>query len=407
MTLPEDPAATTRPRLASVFRHRNYRLFFSGQIFSLMGDWMQTIGQSWLVFRLTGSTLDLGMIAFLQQGQVLFFAAIGGTLADRFDRRKLILLAQIVFMVLAAILTVLTFTGAVEVWHVAVLAFLKGMFNAIEIPTRQAFTVEMVGRGDMQNAIALNAVMFNAARIVGPGVAGLVIAAFGEAWCFAANTLTYGCVITSLLLMRVPAAARAAERRHPFAELKEGFLYVRHHRVIRLGLIALAISSFAGGPYLTMMPVFASEVLGQGSREYGFLMTAVGAGALCGAVAMSFLSVARLAHAPVLAAMLFGAGLVALSFVDVFWLALCVIPPMAFMLMLQGSSTNAILQHAVADHMRGRVMAYYTMAFLGMIPLGSLFAGMLADEIGVPLTYRIGGAIVLAAGALGWVVRRR
>ncbi len=407
MTLPDTPEPAARPRLLHVFRHRNYRLFFTGQIFSLMGDWMQTIGQAWLVYRLTGSTLDLGLIAFLQQGQVLFFAAIGGTLADRFDRRKLILLAQIVFMVLAAILTVLTYTGAIEVWHVAVLAFAKGMFNAIEIPTRQSFTVEMVSRADLQNAIALNSIMFNAGRIVGPAVAGLVIAAFGEVWCFAANTVSYGAVIASLLLIRVAPAANRAARRHPWTELKEGFVYVRDHRVIRLALIALAVSSFAGGPYLTLMPVFASEVLGESSREYGFLMTAVGAGALLGAVAMSMLSVKRLAHAPVWAACLFGAGLIGLSFAASFEVALCVIPPMAFMLMLQGSATNAIIQHAVADHMRGRVMAYYTMAFLGMIPLGSLFAGFVADEIGVPLTYRIGGAIVLCAGALGWVVKRR
>lgn len=405
---PPDIPAAKRPPLTHVFRHRNYRLFFAGQLLSLMGSWMQTIGQAWLVYRLTGSPLALGLIGFLQMGPVFFLSAFGGTIADRIDRRRLIMFSQSCFLIQAASLAILSFTGHVELWHVAVLALFFGVVNSLDIPTRQSFTVELVGREDLQSAIALNSIMFNMARVVGPAVAGVTIAAVGEAWCFALNAFSYCAVLTSLFLMRTVPVARPEERKRPLQDLAEGFRYVIQHREVRTALLALALTSFAGGPYLTLMPVFAEQVLGTDSRGYGLLMTTVGAGALCGAFVMSRLGRDALKAAPSVAAITFGVALMALSFSRDFWLAAALIIPTSFSLMLQGSSTNIAVQMNIDDRMRGRVMAYYTMSFLGMMPFGSLAAGAVAHFVGVPLTLTIGGAIcaVGGAGAL-WLRRKR
>ncbi len=395
-----------RPPLRLIFRHRNYRLFFSGQLLSLMGSWMQIIGQAWLVYRLTGSPLALGLIGFLQQGPVFFFSALGGTIADRVDRRTLLIVTQSCFLLQAATLAILAFTGVVEIWHVAALALFFGVVNAIDVPTRQSFTVEMVGRDDLQSAVALNSIMFNMARVVGPSVAGVTIAAVGEAWCFALNAFSYVAVIASLILMQVKSVRRT-EASRPLQDLIEGFHYVTRHREIRAALLALAITSFAGGPYLTLMPVFAEDVLKSGSEGYGMLMTAVGAGALFGAFAMSRLSDGQLRRAPEVAAISFGLWMTALSLTTSFWFAMALILPTAFSLMLQGSATNIIIQNAVDDRMRGRVMAYYTMSFLGMMPFGSLAAGALAHYIGVPLTLTCGGIVCALAGTVTLRLRRR
>ncbi len=402
----QPPPSAERAPLSSIFRHRNYRLFFFGQLLSLMGSWMQIIGQAWLVYRLTGSPLALGFIGFLQQGPVFFLSALGGTIADRMDRRTLLLVTQTGFLIQAVALAVLTFTDLAEVWHVAALALFYGVLNAIDVPTRQSFTVEMVGRPDLQNAIALNSIMFNMARVVGPSVAGVTIAAVGEAWCFAINAASYVAVITSLILMQTRSVRREDVSR-PLQDLIEGFRYVSRHREIRAALLALAASSFAGGPYLTLMPVFAEQVLGADSAGYGLLMTAVGAGALLGAFAMSRLSGDRLRQAPELAAIAFGLWMVALSLMTNYWFALALVLPTAFCLMLQGSTTNIIVQNAVDDRMRGRVMAYYTMSFLGMMPFGSLAAGALAHYIGVALTLTCGGIVCALAGFFTLQIRRR
>lgn len=401
------PPPARRPPLTDVFRHRNYRLFFAGQLLSLMGSWMQTIGQAWLVYKLTGSPLALGLIGFLQQGPVFFFSVLGGTVADRVDRRRLIMLTQAAFLVQAATLAILSFTGLVELWHVACLALAFGLLNAVDVPTRQSFTVEMVGRADLQSAIALNSIMFNMARVVGPAVAGITIAMVGESWCFAINAFSYLAVLTSLFLMRVTPFVRPPEMQHPLKDIAEGFRYVMAHREIRTALLALAVSSFAGGPYLTMMPVFAREVLGADADGYGLLMTTVGAGALCGALAMGRLRPDLLAKAPSVAAIGFGIFLVAFSFARSFPLAMALILPTAFCLMLQGSATNISVQMAVDDRMRGRVMAYYTMSFLGMMPFGSLAAGAVAAQIGVPLTLTCGGIVCALGGIASLWLRRR
>lgn len=402
----DPPSPIRRPPLWHVMRHRNYRLFFSGQLLSLMGSWMQIIAQAWLVYRLTGSPLALGLIGFLQQGPVFFFSALGGTIADRVDRRTLLMITQAGMLVQAVTLAALTFAEVVEIWHVAALALSYGLLNALDVPTRQAFTVEMVGRDDLQGAIALNSIMFNMARVVGPSVAGVAIAAVGEAWCFAINAASYVAVLISLYLMQT-VTARRTEASKPLQDLIEGFRYVTRHREIRAALLALAVSSFAGGPYLTLMPVFVEQVLGSDSAGYGLLMTTVGAGALLGALAMSRLSGERLRKAPEVAAIGFGVWMMALSLATDFWVAMVLVLPTAFSLMLQGSATNIIIQTAVEDRMRGRVMAYYTMSFLGMMPFGSLAAGALAHYVGVPLTLTIGGAVCALAGAFAWRLRRR
>jgi len=374
-------------------------------LLSLMGSWMQIIAQAWLVYRLTESPLALGLIGFLQQGPVFFFSALGGTIADRVDRRTLLIVTQTAFLFQAVTLAVLTFTGTIEIWHVAALALLFGLLNAVDVPTRQSFTVEMVGREDLQSAIALSSIMFNMARVVGPSLAGIVIAAVGEAWCFAINAASYLAVLGSLTLMRT-VSVRRSEPSRPLQDLIEGFRYVTQHREIRAGLLALAITSFAGGPYLTLMPVFAQQVLGTNSAGYGLLMTAVGLGALIGAFAMSRLSGERLRRAPELAAISFGLWMSILSLTTNYWVAMALILPTAFSLMLQGSATNIIVQSAVDDRMRGRVMAYYTMSFLGMMPFGSLAAGALAHYIGVALTLTCGGIVCALAGITTLWLRR-
>lgn len=406
--MPESPVqAARRPPITSVLRHRNYRLFFAGQLLSQMGSWMAIIGQAWLVYRLTGSSLALGLIGFLQQGPVFFLSALGGTFADRVDRRRLLIVSQSLFLVQASTLALLTFTGVVQLWHVAALAFLFGLINSADIPTRQSFTVEMVGKEDLQSAVALNSILFNIARVVGPAVAGVTIAAVGEAWCFAINAVSFLAVLASLAFMRTTPFVRG-ERARPIQDLVEGFNYVRHHQEIRTALLALALTSFAGGPYLTLMPVFAEQVLGADSRGYGLLMTMVGAGALCGAFVMGRMRQGALKAAPSVAAVGFGLALVSLSMARDFTVAAMLILPAAFFLMLQGAATNILVQLMVEDRMRGRVMAYYTMAFLGMMPFGSLTAGAVAHYLHVPMTWMLGG-IVCALGGVSalWLRKTR
>lgn len=399
-----DSPTQARPSLLTVFRHRNYRLFFAGQLLSLMGTWMQTIAQAWLVYRLTGSPLALGFVTFAAQAPVFFFTAFGGTIADRVDKRRAILAAQSLLCMLAVALSVLTFTEHVTFAMVAGLAFFFGLVNAVEIPTRQSFIVDMVGKDDLQSAIALNSMMFNTARIVGPAAAGVIVAWVGEAWCFALNAVSYLAVIASLALMNVVSPVRVSRAR-ALQELREGFAYVSRHREIRAALLALAASSFAGGPYMSLLPVMIQEVLGEGAQSFGIIWSGVGLGALLGAFTMGRLKDGALARAPALAAIGFGLALILFSQSTVFWLSALLVVPTAYGLMLQGSATNIIVQRLVEDRMRGRVMAYYTMSFLGMLPFGSLAAGALAQQVGAPLTLALGGLTSAGVGLL--VLRRR
>jgi predicted MFS family arabinose efflux permease len=309
-------------------------------------------------------------------------------------------------MTFATVLALLTLTGVVHVWHIVTIAALAGIANSFDIPTRQSFTVEMVGRADLPRAITLNSIMFNSARLVGPALAGYVVVAVGEGWCFALNAASYLAVLTSLLMMRVtPQPAR--EPSHPLADLRDGFRYVSTHPEMRTMLVLLATASFFGASYLTLMPVFARDILGGTSRTLGLLMSGVGTGALVGAFVMSRVHAHHLRRVPVLSAVLFGTFLIAFSQSSSLMLSLFLLVPAGAGLMMQGISTNTIIQTVTSDTMRGRVMAYYVMSFMGMMPMGALAAGSLSHRIGVPETVALGGALCIVCAGIAFLASRR
>jgi len=403
---PEGQPAPSATSLIRVFRHRNYRLFFAGQLVSLMGTWMQSVAQGWLVYALTHSPLLLGLTSFAGQVPVFFTTAFGGMVSDRVDRRRMLVVTQSLSMIQAAILAALTLTGVVKVWEIVALALCMGLVNAFDIPTRQAFTVEMVGREDLRNAIALNSMMFNIARIVGPSAAGLLVAIAGEGVCFALNSVSYAAVLTGLILMHVTPRVRP-EPEHPLRELKTGFLYVVRTPNVRSTLLLVAACATFGAAYLALMPAFARDVLHQGAEGLGLLMASVGAGALVGAYTLARIHDRHLWLTPILSAGTFGLSLVGFSQSHWLPLSMLLLMPTAFSLMLLGGSTNTIVQTVSGDHMRGRVVSFYTMSFLGMMPWGALLMGWLASRIGVGDAVTIGGIVCIAAAGLTFFNRAR
>jgi MFS family permease len=391
--------------LLTVFRHRNYRLFFSGQLVSLMGTWMQSVAQAWLVYSLTHSPLLLGLTAFCSQVTVFFLAPFGGMVADRVDRRRLLLLTQSAAMVQAALLAGLTLAGVVQVWEIVVLAFGLGFINAFDVPTRQAMTFDMVGHEDLRPAIALNSMMFNLARVIGPSLAGGLIAIVGEGPCFALNAVSFGAVLVSLVLMRFkPREVR--EHEHPLHEIAEGYRYSFGHMQIRVSLMLVAVSSCFGAAYLTLMPAFASDILKGGAADYGVLMAAVGVGAFIGAYGLSLIKERWMTLAPVISGAAFGVGLMLFSQSPTRWFALVCLVPTAMSLMILGGTSNTIVQIAAGERFRGRVLSHYTQAFMGMMPWGALLLGALADHFGVREAVAWGGSVVLAAATIAWLLRR-
>jgi MFS family permease len=384
-----------------VFRHRNYRIFFFGQLTSLVGFWMQAIAQSWLVYRLTDSAFLLGLVGFASQVPMLVFTPFAGVVADRLPRVRILAFTQLAMMMCAAALSVLTLTGGVQVWHIIVIAAISGTANAFDVPTRQSFTVEMVGRQDLPQAIALNSIMFNAARLIGPAIAGVLVATVGEGWCIALNAASYLAVLGSLALMKVePQPLR--EPSHPLSDLKAGFQYVTTHPQTRQLLLLLALSSLFGTSYLTLMPVFARDVLHGSSDLLGYMMSAVGAGALAGAIVISRFPHRLLAFVPYFAAALFGGSLALFSQSENVWLSVVLLVPAGFGMMAMGIATNTLIQGTVDDAMRGRVMAYYVMSFIGMVPISALMAGWVSHQVGAPFTLLCGGLLcVVSAVALG------
>ncbi|HJZ72885.1 MAG TPA: MFS transporter [Vicinamibacterales bacterium] len=382
------------------FRHRNYRLFFGGQLISLTGTWMQSVAESWLVFRLTGSSALLGVSSFVSLAPVFLFATLGGTVADRTNRHRIIVITQTVSMILPLILSVLTFTNTVRVWHVFVLAGCLGVVNAFDIPARQAFLVEMVGREDLMNAIALNSSMVNGARVVGPAVAGLLVAAIGEAWCFLLNGLSYLAVIAGLLMMQVPPRPRTVARTSAWRDTLDGFRFVARTAPVRALLLLLGVMSFAGMPYSVLMPVFAESILHGGARGLGLLMGASGLGALGGALSLVRRQGVRgLGTWVAVAAASFGVALVAFSMSRLFWLSALLLIPVGASMMVEMASSNTLIQAMVPNQLRGRVMAVYSMMFMGMAPFGALFAGWIAERFGAPATVTFGGIVcIVAAG---------
>jgi MFS family permease len=402
-TTESSPSPPDRGVLRATLRalqHRNFQLFFSGQLISLIGTWMQSVAQSWLVYRLTGSSLLLGSVGFVSQIPVFLVAPVGGIVADRHNRQRVVIGTQTASMLLAFALAALTLTGVVQVWHIFVLASLLGVVNAFDIPGRQSFLVDMVGKEDLMNAIALNSSMFNGARIIGPSIAGLLVARIGEGWCFFANAVSYIAVIIGLLMMRVPARSYRASG-SPLAHIIEGFRFVRHTGPIRAILLLLGLVSLVAMPYTVLMPVFADKILHGGARGLGILMGATGVGALLGALTLATRSGVRgLGRWVAFSCGGFGLSLVLFSLSRSFWLSAALLLPVGFSMMLQMSSSNTLIQAMVPDHLRGRVMSVYSMMFMGMAPFGALFGGALADRLGAPLTVSMGAVACIGGAAL-------
>ena len=384
------------PSFARAFRHRNYRLFFAGQLISLVGTWMQSVAQSWLVYRLTGSATLLGLVAFSGQMPVFLLAALGGTFADRHNRHRILIVTQTCSMVLAFVLATLTLTGNIAVWHVFGLAALLGIVNAFDIPTRQSFIVELVGKEDLINAIALNSTMFNAARVIGPAIAGVLVAAIGEGWCFFVNAVSYIAVILQLTRMDVAPRPHAGERGSPFREILEGFQFVARNAPIRALLLMIGLVSLMGMPYSVLMPIFADRILDSGASGLGVLMTASGVGATAGSLLLaSRTGIAGLGRWIVMATAGLGISLIVFAQSRSFWLSAAALLPVGLTTIVQMASSNTLIQAMVPDHLRGRAMAAYSMMFMGMAPLGALLAGFLAGRLGAPTTVALGGAICI------------
>ncbi|HKK04493.1 MAG TPA: MFS transporter [Gammaproteobacteria bacterium] len=396
---PEEPI-TRLQALMRAFRHRNYRLFFFGQLTSLIGTWMQTVAQAWLVYRLTDSTILLGLVSFCGQFPVFLLAPLAGAVADRHNRHRLLILTQITAMVVALALALLTLAGHIRVWEIFLLATMLGLVNAFDIPARQSFIVEMVGRKDLANAIALNSSMFNAARIVGPSIAGLMVAAVGEGWCFLVNSVSFLGVIVSLLLMRITPRVITGHRTPMPSHIREGLGFARRNLPI-CSMSRLRIGSLTGMPYVVLMPIFADRVLHGGAETLGVLMACTGVGALLGALTLAARrSLRGLSSLIGYAVLSFGSALILFSFSRSVWLSALLLVPVGFSVMVQMASSNTLLQMMVPDDFRGRVMSLYSMMFMGMGPLGALLAGTIAHHIGAPMTVAIGGVCCILAGLL-------
>ena len=389
------------PVALRAFRSRNYRLFVAGQLVSLIGTWMQSVAQSWLIYRLTGSAALLGLIGFAGQIPIFILAPFGGVIADRVNRHRVLIATQSVMMLLAFALAVLTLEGFVRVWHIFVLASMLGVANAFDIPARQAFLVEMVGREDIVNAIALSSSMMNGARIVGPAVAGIVVAAVGEGWCFLLNGISYVAVIAALLLMHISPRKDVHPRVSTWHSLVEGFSFAWHTRPVRALLLLLGLVSVMGMPYTVLMPIIADRTLHGGPDAYGLLMSASGTGALAGAAILTLRRHIRgLGQWIAITAMGFGLSLIAFSFSRLMWLSAALLVPAGFCMMVEMAASNTLIQSMVPDRLRGRVMAVYSMMFMGMAPVGALLAGATAAPLGAPETVAIGGAVCIAGGLI-------
>lgn len=391
------------PRGLRALRHRNYRLFFFGQLISLIGSWMQSLAQGWLVWRLSHSTFQLGLVSFCQMGPVLVLGLIGGLAADRFDRHRLILLTQSAALIQAVLLTALTLTGQATVLHIQVLAVMLGTINAFDMPGRQSFLVQMVGREDLPNAIALNSSIFNGARIVGPALAGWVVARWGEGICFLINTVSYLAVLVGLLSMQVVRADRPPAPQDSLAGLMEGFRYVRQTPHVRWLLGLLAVSGFFGMSYIALMPAMVNTVLGRGAEGLGTMMSAAGIGALSAALFIAHRrGIEGLGHLAPAMGVAGGLAVILFSLSRNFLLSCVGIGLVGFFLLAQMSCVNTLLQSHVPDSLRGRLMSIYVVTFIGMSPLGSVLLGRLAARYSVPPVLAAGGAVVALTGLLFW-----
>ncbi|HJX01105.1 MAG TPA: MFS transporter [Terriglobales bacterium] len=381
--------------MASAFRalrHRNFQLFFGGQLISLIGTWMQNVAQSWLVYKMTGSSLLLGAVGFSSQIPIFLLSPVGGAVVDRRHRHGIIVATQTASMILAFILAAITLLGVVKVWHIFVLSALLGFVNAFDIPARQAFIVEMVGKENLMNAIALNSSMFNGARIIGPAVAGMLVASIGEGWCFFANAVSYVAVLIGLFMMKVPQWVPQPRETSALSDIKEGFTWVANTMPISALLLLVGLVSLVGMPYAVLMPVFADQILHSGARGLGILMGFSGAGALIGALILAAKSSLRGLGTWVAACSAsFGLFLILFGYSRIFWLSAVLLIPVGLFMMVQMAATNTLIQSMVPDRLRGRLMSLYSMMMMGMAPVGALLAGALSERLGAPLTVALGG----------------
>ena len=387
-------------------RHRNFRLFFGGQTISLVGTWMTRVATGWLVYRLTGSALLLGTVSFAGQIPTFLLAPFAGVLVDRLDRRQVLIWTQTLSMVQSLTLAALTLSGHITIPWLLVLSVMQGCVNAFDMPGRQSFMVLMVDdKRDLQNAIAINSSMVNAARLIGPSLAGMLIAVSSEGWCFLIDGVSYIAVIISLLMMRVHAPVVLRKATSMLTELAAGWTYVSEFLPIRTILMLFALVSLMGMPFVVLMPIFAKVVLHGGPHTLGFLMGSMGLGALLSALSLAARrNVRGLVRMIPIAAAVFGAGLVGLGLSHWFWLSMAMVF-IAGMGMMQGMvASNTVIQTIVTDDKRGRVMSYYTMAFMGMAPFGSLLAGTMAHHFGAPMTVLTNGIVVLLGAA--WFATR-
>ncbi|WP_348264469.1 MFS transporter [Telmatobacter sp. DSM 110680] len=413
----EDPGVTREETLAvtaqrdyshawRALRHRNFRLFFGGQSISLIGTWMTRIATSWLVYRLTHSALLLGTVGFAGQIPTFLLAPIAGVIVDRIDRRKVLVWTQALAMVQSLLLAWLTLSHLITITEVLALSAMQGVINAFDMPGRQSFMVKMVeDRADLSNAIAINSSMVNTARLIGPSIAGLLIAATNEGWCFLVDGISYIAVIASLLMMRIPQNQMERVTASMIVQLKEGWTYVAASVPIRSILLLFALLSLMGWPFMVLMPIFAGQILHGGAHTLGFLMGAVGVGSLISALSMVMRrSVRGLTKMIPITAVVFGIGLICFGLSHFLWLSMLMMLVTGFGMMQGLTGSNTIIQTLVDEKMRGRVMSYYTMAFVGMAPFGSLLAGALAHAIGAPRTVIISG-VACIAGAI-WFASR-
>ncbi|MGA2158018.1 MAG: MFS transporter [Dehalococcoidia bacterium] len=382
-------------------RGRNYRLFFIGQGISLIGTWMQQVAMSWLVYSMTNSAFLLGVVAFSSTIFSFILAPFTGVLVDRLNRHRIVVITQSLSMVQALALTAVVMTGNAAVWNLILLSAVLGIINAVDMPTRQSFVIEMVdNKEDLSNAIALNSSLFNSARLIGPSVAGILVATIGEGLCFLANGLSFIAVIACLLAMKISPKPAGTEQPDFFKGMKEGLNYAFGFAPIRNIILLLSFASLVIMPYTVLLPVFASQILKGGASILGFLTTAAGVGALVGAIYMATRkSVVGIVRILVIASLIFGVGLIMLSFTRVLWLSLMAMSLAGFGMVVTMASCNTFLQSIADDDKRGRVMGFYVMAFMGLAPFGSLLYGGLASSIGTPATLLSGGGLYIA-GAL-------
>jgi MFS family permease len=389
------------PPAFGALRHRNFRLFFVGQLISLVGTWMQQVAQAWLVLTLTNSAFYVGLVGALGSLPVLLFALPAGTVADRMSKLKLIIMTQTAAMILAFILAGLVYARVVTVWHIIVLAALLGVVSAFDVPGRQSFFVEMVGKDDLMNAIALNSSAFNVTRVLGPAAAGILIGKLGVGMCFLLNGISFLAVLMALFAIRIPPYRPTALPPSAWAHIREGLGYVRRDRRMLAIVVNIAVLSVLGYPFLVLMPVVARDVLHRGAMQFGWMSSAVGLGALSGALLLAAYS-RQLPKGRVLrgAAMAFGLVLAAYALSRSLPLVLVLLVLTGFAMIISTATTNTLLQTLTPDHMRGRTMSVFTLAFVGMGPIGAFQAGYFADRIGAPTVMIVGGLICTVFTAL-------